>query len=162
MVEIPLILLTLCATCSIIKTVKGGKQKMNKLTQTKIYVEDARRRKYVGASKYFRYNDLLERATYKPTSYEEFTQSLESIIDSYYITSLVNVEYQPNIKIIVENVPLNTGLITWGYSEIMEKLLEEEKNAFNLSKGLISVDRNKYRKAKEEEKRKFMEKYESR
>lgn len=135
---------------------------MNKLTQTKIYVEDARRRKYVGASKYFRYNDLLERATYKPTSYEEFTQSLESIIDSYYITSLVNVEYQPNIKIIVENVPLNTGLITWGYSEIMEKLLEEEKNAFNLSKGLISVDRNKYRKAKEEEKRKFMEKYESR
>lgn len=135
---------------------------MNKLTQTEIYVEDARRRKYVGASKYFRYNDLLERATYKPTSYEEFTQSLESIIDSYYITSLVNVEYQPNIKIIVENVPLNTGLITWGYSEIMEKLLEEEKNAFNLSKGLISVDRNKYRKAKEEEKRKFMEKYESR
>ena len=162
MVEIPLILLTSCATCSIIKTVKGGKQKMNKLTQTEIYVEDARRRKYVGASKYFRYNDLLERATYKPTSYEEFTQSLESIIDSYYITSLVNVEYQPNIKIIVENVPLNTGLITWGYSEIMEKLLEEEKNAFNLSKGLISVDRNKYRKAKEEEKRKFMEKYESR
>lgn len=135
---------------------------MNKLTQTEIYVEDARRRKYVGASKYFRYNDLLERATYKPTSYEEFTQSLESIIDSYYITSLVNVEYQPNIKIIVENVPLNTGLITWGYSEIMEKLLEEEKNAFNLSKGLISVDRNKYRKAKEEEKREFMEKYESR
>ena len=135
---------------------------MNKLTQTKIYVEDARRRKYVGASKYFRYNDLLERATYKLTSYEEFTQSLESIIDSYYITSLVNVEYQPNIKIIVENVPLNTGLITWGYSEIMEKLLEEEKNAFNLSKGLISVDRNKYRKAKEEEKREFMEKYESR
>lgn len=135
---------------------------MNKLTQTEIYVEDARRRKYVGASKYFRYNDLLERATYKPTSYEEFTQSLESIIDSYYITSLVNVEYQPNIKIIVENVPLNTGLITWGYSEIMEKLLEEEKNAFNLAKGLISVDRNKYRKAKEEEKRKFMEKYESR
>lgn len=135
---------------------------MNKLTQTEIYVEDARRRKYVGASKYFRYNDLLERATYKPTSYEEFTQSLESIIDSYYITSLVNVEYQPNIKIIVENVPLNTGLITWGYSEIMEKLLEEEKNAFNLSKGLISVDRSKYRKAKEEEKRKFMEKYESR
>lgn len=135
---------------------------MNKLTQTKIYVEDARRRKYVGASKYFRYNDLLERATYKLTSYEEFTQILESIIDSYYITSLVNVEYQPNIKIIVENVPLNTGLITWGYSEIMEKLLEEEKNAFNLSKGLISVDRNKYRKAKEEEKRKFMEKYESR
>ena len=95
---------------------------MNKLTQTKIYVEDARRRKYVGASKYFRYNDLLERATYKLTSYEEFTQILESIIDSYYITSLVNVEYQPNIKIIVENVPLNTGLITWGYSEIMEKL----------------------------------------
>lgn len=135
---------------------------MNKLTQTEIYVEDARRRKYVGASKYFRYNDLLERATYKPTSYEEFTQSLESIIDSYYITSLVNVEYQPNIKIIVENVPLNTGLITWGYSEIMEKLLEEEKNAFNLSKGLISVDRSKYRKAKEKEKRKFMEKYESR
>lgn len=135
---------------------------MNKLTQTEIYVEDARRRKYVGASKYFRYNDLLERATYKLTSYEEFTQILESIIDSYYITSLVNVEYQPNIKIIVENVPLNTGLITWGYSEIMEKLLEEEKNAFNLSKGLISVDRNKYRKAKEEEKRKFMEKYESR
>ena len=44
----------------------------------------------------------------------------------------------------------------------MEKLLEEEKNAFNLAKGLISVDRNKYRKAKEEEKRKFMEKYESR
>ena len=43
---------------------------MNKLTQTEIYVEDARRRKYVGASKYFRYNDLLERATYKPTSYE--------------------------------------------------------------------------------------------
>ena len=135
---------------------------MNKLTQTEIYVEDARRRKYVGASKYFRYNDLLERATYKLTSYEEFTQILESIIDSYYITSLVNVEYQPNIKIIVENVPLNTGLITWGYSEIMEKLLEEEKNAFNLSKGLISVDRSKYRKAKEEEKRKFMEKYESR
>ena len=135
---------------------------MNKLTQTEIYVEDARRRKYVGASKYFRYNDLLERATYKLTSYEEFTQILESIIDSYYITSLVNVEYQPNIKIIVENVPLNTGLITWGYSEIMEKLLEEEKNAFNLSKGLISVDRNKYRKAKEEEKREFMEKYESR
>ena len=135
---------------------------MNKLTQTEIYVEDARRRNYVGAIKYFRYTDLLERATYKPTSYEEFTQSLESIIDSYYITSLVNVEYQPNIKIIVENVPLNTGLITWGYSEIMEKLLEEEKNAFNLSKGLISVDRNKYRKAKEEEKRKFMEKYESR
>ena len=135
---------------------------MNKLTQTEIYVEDARRRKYVGASKYFRYNDLLERATYKLTSYEEFTQILESIIDSYYITSLVNVEYQPNIKIIVENVPLNTGLITWGYSEIMEKLLEEEKNAFNLSKGLISVDWNKYRKAKEEEKRKFMEKYESR
>lgn len=101
-------------------------------------------------------------ATYKPTSYEEFIQNLESIIDSYYITSLVNIEYQPNIKIIIENVPLNTELITWGYSEIMERLLEEEKNAFNLSKGLISVDRNKYRKAKEEEKRKFIEKYESR
>lgn len=135
---------------------------MNKLTQTEIYVEDARGKRYVGASKHFRYNDLLERATYKPTSYEEFTQVLESIIDSYYITSLVNVEYQPNIKIIVENVPLNTELITWGYSEIMGRLLEEEKNAFNLSKGLISVDWNKYRKAKEEEKRKFIEKYESR
>lgn len=147
MVEIPLFLLTLCATCSIIKTVKGGKQKkMNKLTQTEIYVEDARGRRYVGASKYFRYNDLLERATYKPTSYEDFNQILESIIDSYYITSLVDVEYQPNIKIIVENVPLNKGLITWGYSEIIEKLLLEEKNAFNLSKGLISVDWNKYRK----------------
>ena len=135
---------------------------MNKLTQTEIYVEDAKGKRYTGASKYFRYNDLLERATYKPTSYEEFIQVLESIIDSYYITSLVNVEYQPNIKIIVENVPLNTELITWGYSEIMERLLEEEKNAFNLSKGLISVDWNKYRKAKEEEKRKFIEKYESR
>ena len=125
---------------------------MNKLTQTEIYVEDARGKRYVGASKYFRYNDLLERATYKPTSYEEFIQVLESIIDSYYITSLVDVEYQPNIKIIVENVPLNKGLITWGYSEIVGKLLEEEKNAFNLSKGLISVDWNKYRKAKEEKK----------
>ena len=135
---------------------------MKKLTQTEIYTEDARGRKYVGASKYFRYNDLLERATYKPTSYEEFIQNLESIIDLYYITSLVNIEYQPNIKIIVENVPLNNGLITWGYSEIMERLLEEEKNAFNLSKGLISVDLNKYRKAKEKEKRKFIEKYESR
>ena len=135
---------------------------MNKLTQIEIYVEDARGKRYAGASKHFRYNDLLERATYKPTSYEEFIQNLESIIDSYYITSLVNIEYQPNIKIIVENVPLNTELITWGYSEIMERLLEEEKNAFNLSKGLISVDRNKYRKAKEEEKRKFIEKYESR
>lgn len=129
---------------------------MNKLTQTEIYVEDAKGRKYVGASKYFRYNDLLESATYKPTSYEEFIQVLESIIDSYYITSLVDIEYQPNIKIIVENVPLNKGLITWGYSEIIEKLLLEEKNAFNLSKGLISVDWNKYRKAKEEEKRKFI------
>ena len=135
---------------------------MNKLTQTEIYTEDARGKKYIGASKHFRYNDLLECATYKPTSYEEFNQILESIIDSYYITSLVNIEYQPNIKIIVENVPLNTELITWGYSEIMERLLEEEKNAFNLSKGLISVDWNKYRKAKEEEKRKFIEKYESR
>lgn len=135
---------------------------MNKLTQTEIYVEDARGKRYVGASKYFRYNDLLERATYKPTSYEEFIQVLESIIDSYYIASLVDVEYQPNIKIIVDNVPLNKGLITWGYSEIVGKLLEEEKNAFNLSKGLISVDWNKYRKAKEEEKRKFIEKYESR
>lgn len=135
---------------------------MNKLTQTEIYVEDTKERKYVGASKYFRYNDLLESATYKPISYEEFNQILESIIDSYYITSLVDVEYQPNIKIIVENVPLNKGLITWGYSEIIEKLLLEEKNAFNLSKGLISVDWNKYRKAKEEEKRKFIEKYESR
>ena len=135
---------------------------MNKLTQTEIYVEDAKGKRYVGASKYFRYNDLPESATYKPTSYEEFIQNLESIIDSYYITSLVNIEYQPNIKIIVENVPLNTELITWGYSEIMERLLEEEKNAFNLSKGLISVDWNKYRKAKEEEKRKFIEKYESR
>ena len=135
---------------------------MNKLIQTEIYVEDAKGKRYVGASKHFRYNDLLERATYKPTSYEEFNQILESIIDSYYITSLVNIEYQPNIKIIVENVPLNTELITWGYSEIMERLLEEEKNAFNLSKGLISVDWNKYRKAKEEEKRKFIEKYESR
>lgn len=135
---------------------------MNKLTQTEIYVEDAKGKRYVGASKHFRYNDLLECATYKPTSYEEFIQVLESIIDSYYITSLVNIEYQPNIKIIVENVPLNTELITWGYSEIMERLLEEEKNAFNLSKGLISVDWNKYRKAKEEEKRKFIEKYESR
>lgn len=135
---------------------------MNKLTQTEIYTEDARGKKYIGASKHFRYNDLLERATYKPTSYEEFIQILESIIDSYYITSLVNIEYQPNIKIIVENVPLNTELITWGYSEITERLLEEEKNAFNLSKGLISVDWNKYRKAKEEEKRKFIEKYESR
>lgn len=135
---------------------------MNKLTQTEIYVEDAKGKRYVGASKHFRYNDLLERATYKPTSYEEFNQILESIIDSYYITSLVNVEYQPNIKIIVENVPLNTELITWGYSEIMERLLDEEKNAFNLSKGLISVDWDKYRKAKEEEKRKFIEKYESR
>ena len=115
---------------------------MNKLTQTEIYTEDARGKRYVGASKHFRYNDLLERATYKPTSYEDFIQILESIIDSYYITSLVNIEYQPNIKIIVENVPLNTELITWGYSEIMERLLEEEKNAFNLSKGLISVDRN--------------------
>ena len=103
---------------------------MNKLTQTEIYVEDARGKKYVGASKHFRYNDLLERATYKPTSYEEFNQTLESIIDSYYITSLVNIEYQPNIKIIVENVPLNTELITWGYSEIMERLLEEEKRKF--------------------------------
>ena len=129
---------------------------MNKLTQTEIYVEDTKGRKYVGASKYFRYNDLLESATYKPTSYEEFIQVLESIIDSYYITSLVDVEYQPNIKIIVENVPLNKGLITWGYSEIIGKLLLEEKNAFNLSKGLISVDWNKYRKAKEEEKRKFI------
>lgn len=135
---------------------------MNKLTQTIIYVEDAKGKRYVGASKYFRYNDLLERATYKPTSYEEFNQILESIIDSYYITSLVDIEYQPNIKIIVENVSLNKGLITWGYSEIMEKLLLEEKNSFNLSKGLISVDWNKYRKAKEEEKRKFIEKYESR
>lgn len=135
---------------------------MNKLTQTEIYVEDARGRRNVGASKYFRYNDLLERATYKPTSYEDFNQILESIIDSYYITSLVDVEYQPNIKIIVENVPLNKGLITWGYSEIIEKLFQEEKNAFNLSKGLISVDWSKYRKAKEEEKRKFIEKYESR
>ena len=135
---------------------------MNKLTQTEIYVEDARGKRYVGASKHFRYNDLLKRATYKPTSYEEFIQNLESIIDSYYITSLVNIEYQPNIKIIVENVPLNTELITWGYSEIMERLLEEEKNAFNLSKGLISVNWNKYKKAKEEEKRKFIEKYESR
>lgn len=135
---------------------------MNKLTQTIIYVEDAKGRKYVGASKYFRYNDLLESVTYTPTSYEEFNQVLESIIDSYYITSLVDVEYQPNIKIIVENVSLNKGLITWGYSEIMEKLLLEEKNSFNLSKGLISVDWNKYRKAKEEEKRKFIEKYESR
>ena len=133
-----------------------------KLTQTEIYVEDTRGKRYVGASKYFRYNDLLERATYEPSFYEEFNQILESIIDSYYITSLVDVEYQPNIKIIVENVPLNKGLITWGYSEIMEKLLEEEKNAFNLSKGLISIDWNKYRKAKEEEKRKFIEKYESR
>ena len=129
---------------------------MNKLTQTEIYVEDTKGRKYVGASKYFRYNDLLESATYKPTSYEEFIQVLESIIDSYYITSLVDIEYQPNIKIIVENIPLNKGLITWGYSEIIEKLLLEEKNAFNLSKGLISVDWNKYRKAKEEEKRKFI------
>lgn len=119
---------------------------MNKLTQTEIYVEDARGRRYVGASKYFRYNDLLERATYTPTSYEDFIQVLESIIDSYYITSLVDIEYQSNIKIIVENVPLNKGLITWGYSEIIEKLLLEEKNAFNLSKGLISVDWNKYRK----------------
>ena len=135
---------------------------MNKLTQTEIYTEDARGRKYVGASKYFRYNDLLERATYKPTSYEEFIQNLERIIHSYYIKSIVNIAYQPNIKIIVENVPLNTELVTWGYSEIMERLLEEEKNDFNLSKGLISVDRNKYRKAKEEEKRKFIEKYESR
>ena len=135
---------------------------MNKLTQTEIYIEDARGKKYAGASKYFRYNDLLERATYKPTSYEEFNQILELIIDSYYITSLVNIEYQPNIKIIVENVPLNTELITWGYSEIMERLLEEEKNAFNLSRGLISVNWNKYKKAKEEEKRKFIEKYESR
>lgn len=135
---------------------------MNKLTQTEIYVEDAKGKRYVGASKYFRYNDLLERATYKPTSYEEFIQVLESIIDSYYITSLVDVEYQPNIKIIVENVPLNKGLITWGYSEIIEKLLLEEKNTFNLSKGFISVDWNKYSKAKEEEKRKFIEKYESR
>ena len=135
---------------------------MNKLTQTEIYTEDAKGRRYVGSSKYYRYNDLLERATYKPNSYEEFIQNLESIIDSYYITSLVNIEYQPNIKIIVENVPLNTELVTWGYSEIMERLLEEEKNAFNLSKGLISVDWNKYRKAKEEEKRKFIEKYESR
>lgn len=119
---------------------------MNKLTQTEIYVEDARGRRYIGASKYFRYNDLLECTIYTPTSYEEFIQVLESIIDSYYITSLVDVEYQPNIKIIVENIPLNKGLITWGYSEIMEKLLLEEKNAFNLSKGLISVDWNKYRK----------------
>ena len=132
---------------------------MNKLTQTEIYVEDAKGKRYIGASKYFRYNNLLENATYTPTSYEDFNQILESIIDSYYITSLVDVEYQPNIKIIVENVPLNNGLITWGYSEIMEKLLEEEKNAFNLSKGLISVDWNKYRKTKEEEKRKFIEKY---
>lgn len=135
---------------------------MNKLTQTEIYVEDAKGKRYVGASKYFRYNDLLESATYKPTSYEEFIQVLESIIDSYYITSLVDVEYQPNIKIIVENVPLNKGLITWGYSEIIEKLLLEEKNTFNLSKGFISVDWNKHSKAKEEEKRKFIEKYESR
>lgn len=135
---------------------------MNKLTQTEIYVEDAKGKRYVGASKYFRYNDLLESATYKPTSYGEFIQVLESIIDSYYITSLVDVEYQPNIKIIVENVPLNKGLITWGYSEIIEKLLLEEKNTFNLSKGFISVDWNKYSKAKEEEKRKFIEKYESR
>lgn len=119
---------------------------MNKLTQTEIYVEDAKGKRYVGASKYFRYNDLLERATYKPSSYEEFNQIMESIIDSYYITSLVSVEYQPSIRIIVENVPLNKGLITWGYSEIIEKLLQEEKNAFNLSKGLISVDWNKYRK----------------
>lgn len=125
---------------------------MNKLTQTEIYVEDTKGKRYVGASRYFRYNDLLERATYEPTSYEEFTQVLESIIDSYYITSVVDIEYQPNIKIIVENVPLNKGLITWGYSEIIKKLLLEEKNAFNLSKGLISVDWNKYRKAKEEEK----------
>lgn len=135
---------------------------MNKLTQTEIYVEDAKGKRYVGASKYFRYNDLLESATYKPTSYEEFIQVLESIIDSYYITSLVDVEYQPNIKIIVENVPLNKGLITWGYSEIIEKLLLEEKNTFNLSKGFMSVDWNKYSKTKEEEKRKFIEKYESR
>lgn len=119
---------------------------MNKLTQTEIFVKDARGKRYVGASKYFRFNDLLERAIYEPSSYEEFNQILESIIDSYYITSLVDVEYQPNIKIIVENVPLNKGLITWGYSEIIEKLLLEEKNAFNLSKGLISVDWNKYRK----------------
>lgn len=34
---------------------------MNKLTQTEIYVENARGKRYVGASKYFRYNDLLER-----------------------------------------------------------------------------------------------------
>lgn len=119
---------------------------MNKLTQTEIFVEDAKGKRYAGASKYFRFNDLLERATYEPTCYEEFNQILESIIDSYYITSMVDLEYQPNIKIIVENVPLNTGLITWGYSEIVGKLLEEEKNAFNLSKGLISVDWNKYRK----------------
>ena len=106
---------------------------MNKLTQTEIYIEDARGKRYVGASKHFRYNDLLERATYKPTSYEEFIQVLESIIDSYYITSLVNIEYQPNIKIIVENVPLNTELITLVYSDIMEILLDEEKIAFILS-----------------------------
>ena len=48
---------------------------MNKLTQTEIYTEDARGKRYVGASKHFRYNDLLERATYKPTSYEEFIQN---------------------------------------------------------------------------------------
>lgn len=145
MVEIPLFLLTIRLTYSIIKTVKGGKQKM-KMTQTEIYVENTRGKRYVGASKYFRYNDLLERATYEPSSYEEFNQILESIIDSYYITSLVDIEYQPNIKIIVENVPLNKGLITWGYSEIVGKLLEEEKNAFNLSKGFISVDWKKYRR----------------
>lgn len=146
MVEIPLFLLTRCVNCSIIKIVKGGKQKKNKLTQTEIYVEDAKGKRYVGASKYFRYNDLLERATYEPTSYEEFIQIFESIIDSYYITSVVDLEYQPNIKIIVKNVPLNKGLITWGYSEIVGKLLQEEKNAFNLSKGFISINWNKYKR----------------
>ena len=37
----------------------------------------------------------------------------------------------------------------------MERLLDEEKNAFNLSKGLISVDLNKYKKDKEEQMKKY-------
>lgn len=114
--------------------------------KTELFLESGRGLQYIGASPYFRYADLLERAEYNYTTFEEFEEVLIAIVDTYYIKHLSELEYIPNGKIIVLNTPFEKNdFIFWGGAEIIARILEEEKNEYRISRGLRTDNRKENR-----------------
>jgi len=112
--------------------------KMKKLyLKTEVFFESVRGLQYIGASPYFRYADLLERAEYNYNTFEEFEEILIAIVDAYYIRSMSELEYIPNGKIIVLNTPFEKNdFIFWSGAEILKNLLNEEENEYRIFRGL--------------------------